>query len=159
MENIRYIKTTNRERVINSFLSKSFIETIRYKKFEKLKDLLHDQGVYFQSKNKSEAILHLENLINLKASGKFNVYTNHGLTMDLDFVNEVIEIRFIDCINAFLYQDNYFNTKAPKFGSNPNKKIREVLFRFCFEFKDGKIYKISTPSLFKKYSTEGIHQN
>lgn len=111
-------------------------------------ELLHESGSFFgKQKNLFLAQLNTEFKKYHTEVGHYHMYVNRGIALDKVPGAEVIEIRF-DMVSG---EDDFFGGSQKKFGEA--KGEHDVLYRWCTEFKDGKIFRLHTP---KKFTSKEV---
>jgi len=110
-----------------------------------MEDLLHEKGIFFNRMNKIKVLAYLHKCFNQVSSIEkgFHIEIIEGYSFDYFPCEPVLEFRYPD-FNPF--EDNIDQFKS-QLGSKENDTRNEIVFRFAFDFRDGKIYKIRRPSL------------
>jgi hypothetical protein len=140
MRNQIQVSISNRnEQEANSKVLKHFQYAFTSHELRAIEKLLHPQGVFFGKYSKMKAMGKfytiffgedgIENLFHLSYSKGWSLHPFPG--------SEVLEIRCSD--------QNPFegDVDIKNFGEPADHKISEQVFRFCFQFKDGMIYRLA----------------
>lgn len=108
-----------------------------------IREKLHQDGFFFgkYSKEKAAGVFYKLFFGENGIHELYNVMVNRGIALDGIPGSEVVEFR---CSNA----EPHSAVSKKKFGSPADSSINERVFRFCFEFKDDKIYRIVVPTKF-----------
>lgn len=112
-----------------------------------LEKFLADDSVFFEAKNKSEAIGYLTQLLTAGDRPLFDfdfIYRNKGVCYDYIFLLPAIEIRFV-------LNDPFSDVNPPykhrSFGDEPCAKTNERVLRFAGKIKDTQIINLIHPRI------------
>ena len=133
-------KTPEQERIANSRMIDDFEFAFILGDINRIKHMMHNQGLFFGKQTKASAV---GSILKILTSDKApceqnNYHINRGFTSN---GAEVLEIRASEFIK---FNDND-EPVIHGFGEPADQSINEVVYRFAFRFKDGKMISIQHP--------------
>jgi hypothetical protein len=145
MNQVALKKISEREKKVNTQVLEQFKRAFLNKDMEEMEDLFHEKGVFFNRKNKHKVLAYLHKCFKQVSSIEkgFHIEILEGYSFDYFPCEPVLEFRYPD-FNPF--EDDLEKFKS-SFGSEENNAYNEIVFRFAFDFRDDKIYKLRRPSL------------
>lgn len=149
-------KITREEQKKNEHTLNQFRYSFLAGNFEQLEEILDDKGVFFKGVNKKRALAHFHKfLFSEKHIGdRLWPEFKDGYSMD-EFPGEhVIEFRFMET-DPFTHP----NVGEFEFGEAPRKEFNELVVRFAFQFKKGKIIRLRFPKKVIQSIETFINQN
>jgi hypothetical protein len=136
-------KTPEQERIANSRMIDDFELAFILGDIYRIKYMMHNQGLFFGKQTKASAVGRILKILNSdKAPSEQNNYhINRGFTSN---GAEVLEIR----ASQFMKFNENDEPVILSFGEPADQSINEVVYRFAFGFKDGKMISIQHPKRF-----------
>ena len=159
MESLKIIKSNLDEQISNTEIMWEFSLSFQSCNSKGIYDLLHEDGVFFGKYTKENVISVLHTFMYNEITKRWRFITNRGISLDKIYGAEVLEMRFIEPRKSFKVDEDYFVNVKPVFGSPANTEIEEKVVRFCFEFKDGKIFRIESPTKYTQLFPEDYSIN
>ena len=136
-------KISKNEQESNANILKAFAFAYASKDVQNIKNLLHTFGRYFGKMNKEMAAGYFFGIFNGPngIKDKYHIVENEGVSCDHLPGEMVLEIRCSD-------RDPFSGEipwRSKKFGDAVDHEMKEVIHRFAFSFKEGKIFTIRKP--------------
>lgn len=133
-------KTPEQERIANSRMIDDFEFAFILGDINRIKNMMHTQGLFFGRQTKASAVGSILQILNSDKAPcqQNNFHINKGFTSN---GSEVLEIR----TSEFIKFNNNDEPIIRGFGEPEDRSINEVVYRFTFRFKDGKIISIQYP--------------
>ena len=144
MQQVIIETVTEKELKENNRVKDKFKEAFSMRDIGLMKEILHDEGVFFGRWNKGRCVnqlcatYHPGNFI----EGFIGEQVNEGVSLDSNPNELTLEFRFYD-FDAFMrseHPDDEVNFQDP-----PRQRLSEIMFHFTLRFKEGKIYGIRRP--------------
>jgi hypothetical protein len=127
----------------NSKILAAFIKAYCNKSAGEIKNILDDNGKYFDGMNKEMALDYFLKIFNGPngIKNKYHIVDMEGITCDFRPGEIMLEIRCSDL--------DFFESKIPwrskNFGEQIDKEINEIVHQFAFTFRNDKIFTIRKP--------------
>jgi len=136
-------KISKNEQEANANILKAFAFAYASKDVQNIKNLLHSYGRYFGKMNKEMALGYFFGIFNGPngIKNKYHIVENEGVSCDHLPDEMVLEIRCSDW-DPFSGEIPW---RSKKFGDAVDHEMKEVIHRFAFSFKEGKIFTIRKP--------------
>jgi hypothetical protein len=143
MNHAQISKATSDEQLSNSRFLRYFEFAFSANDVNTIREKLHKDGVYFgrYSSDKAAGVFYKLFFGENGIHELYNVVVNRGIALDGIPGAEVLEFRCSD-------SDPRSQVGNKKFGEPADASINERVFRFCFEFRDDKIFRIVVPTKF-----------
>jgi hypothetical protein len=143
MSTFKITHISETDKIVSQRLLDTFKTIFSSTNFSHLKDILHNEGVFFGKMNRDKACGYFYNLFFNEGgtSEKFHIQFLRGITLDRYAGENVLEIRCSE-FDPFTFDYAVINKK---FGDELDLTINESIFRFAFSFKDDQIYTIRIP--------------
>jgi len=145
MQELKIETVSAEELVLNNQAKEDFKVAFSMQDNRKLKELLHDEGIFFGKWNKGKCV---NRLCATYHPGKFiesfiGEEVNEGFSYDLNPNELTLEFRFFDFDP--LFQSENFPDVQTKFQDPIRRELKEIKFYFSLRFKEGKIVSIRRP--------------
>lgn len=154
MNEVQISKTTLDEQISNTHFLRYFEFAFSANDVATIREKLHPDGVFFgkYSKEKAAGVFYKLFFGEDGIHELFNVMVNRGIALDGIPGAEVVEFR---CSDA----EPHSAACKKKFGTPADPSINERVFRFCFEFRDDKIFRIVVPTKYLMNNTSELKDN
>ena len=145
MQELKIETVSAEELVLNNQAKEAFKVAFSMQDNRKLKELLHDEGVFFGKWNKGKCI---NRLFATYHPGKYiesyiGEDINEGFSFDLSPNELTLEFRYFDFDPLFNSED--FPDVTTKFQDPVREELKEIRFYLTLHFKEGKILSIRRP--------------
>jgi hypothetical protein len=145
MQELKIETVSAEELVLNNQAKEAFKVAFLMQDIKKLKEILHNEGVFFGRWNKGKC---LNRLCATYHPGKYiesyiGEEVNEGLSFDLNPNELTLEFRFFDFDP--LFNSEQFPDVQTKFQDPIREELKEIRFYFTLRFKEGKIVSIRRP--------------
>ena len=145
MQELKIETVSTEELVLNNQAKEAFKVAFLMQDIKKLKEILHNEGVFFGRWNKGKC---LNRLCATYHPGKYiesyiGEEVNEGLSFDLNPNELTLEFRFFDFDP--LFNSEQFPDVQTKFQDPIREELKEIRFYIALRFKEGKIVSIRRP--------------
>ena len=135
-------KISTEEKKKNEYALNQFRYSFLAGNFEQLEELLHPKGKFFNGMNKTRALARFHKFLysGERITQKMWTEFKDGYSLDENPGEHVIEFRYMEI-------DPFTNPEVDQFefGSAPRKAYQEIVIRFAFCFRNGKIVRLRIP--------------